>query len=700
MESNELESLFRAFRERSDLGALATVFERTAPDLLRTATSLAGDPSAGEDLLQATFVSAIERRERWDAGRPLVPWLVGILTRHARELRRRAARAVDPERLGGPRTRAPEAASLADEVQRALAGSTEDLPDEVRQVVVLHLRHDLAPAAIAEALGRSPSTVRSQLQRGLARLRERLPRGVVPASALVLAEPRGLAAIEASVLERARHAVAPPAPAPTAARIPQGAPMLKLTACTLAVTGALVLAARTPDPATHPVEPPRSSVAAAEDAPVPPAALAALAPRPSPVSGPSAGVSRDDVAASAKDARPAPDWVLGVVVVDPHGAPVVGARVELEGVRLAEEPESLYGWRADAVEVGETDADGAAQLVIPFEWDGKHPDAVSVSVHHRDFAPSCSDLVELARGRVEIALEWGAVLRVAGYVGSGDGEPGGARRVRGLRAELGPRSGVEPSDWTELGDGRLATAGLAPGEHQLVLAWSDGAGRRHESAFTTFELEAGGELDLALELVPTARVVGRLAPEVPRPVAGGEVVAHRTSGGERMLTRTLRAAVAADGTFVLHAVGPGALEVAVLADGWTSASPARGVQPTAQVAGRDVELVVPMVRTGALDLVFRGPAGEPAAGVGVGVSVPVYWGDGRWQYFERGLGGETDAEGRLRVSHVPPGRPRIFALHPELRIDGPIPLTSETTLEGGPLRAGETRAATIDLVRK
>lgn len=69
-----VETLFRRFRSHSDASALAAVFDRVAPELARVAGYLArGDAQLAADLLQATWLGAIERAASWDDGRPPNP---------------------------------------------------------------------------------------------------------------------------------------------------------------------------------------------------------------------------------------------------------------------------------------------------------------------------------------------------------------------------------------------------------------------------------------------------------------------------------------------------------------------------------------------------------------------------------------------------------------------------------------------------
>ena len=70
MTKRTLESLYRSFLEEGDVDALAAVFDRVAPDLLRLARRLARDHAPAQDLVQETFLTALERPDTYDASRP------------------------------------------------------------------------------------------------------------------------------------------------------------------------------------------------------------------------------------------------------------------------------------------------------------------------------------------------------------------------------------------------------------------------------------------------------------------------------------------------------------------------------------------------------------------------------------------------------------------------------------------------------
>ena len=107
------------YRERGEVEALGMVFDQTAPRLLQLAVHLCRSLADAEDLLQATFVRAMQKASDFDASRPLLPWLCGILAGEAQNLARSNLRRqaeplpelTDPE--DGPLTAAERSEQLA-----------------------------------------------------------------------------------------------------------------------------------------------------------------------------------------------------------------------------------------------------------------------------------------------------------------------------------------------------------------------------------------------------------------------------------------------------------------------------------------------------------------------------------------------------------------------------------------------------------
>lgn len=199
----ELDRDFALFARTGDPAALARVYDASAAELLALATRLVGDPVEAEDLVQATFLAAIESAGTFGAGRRAMPWLVGILTNRARRLHRARRAAAALARPLAAAARGPADLLQDEELQRSLARALDRLSPVLRPVLALRLRHGMQPAEIACALQRPPATVRSQLARGLGQLRGLLPRHLAPPAVLLVPPVRGLAAVRTAVLAQA-----------------------------------------------------------------------------------------------------------------------------------------------------------------------------------------------------------------------------------------------------------------------------------------------------------------------------------------------------------------------------------------------------------------------------------------------------------------------------------------------------------------
>jgi RNA polymerase sigma-70 factor (ECF subfamily) len=200
---SEPDRLFAEFRRTGDPRALGEVYDRLAPELLRVALHTTRAAAEAEDVLQATFVVAIEEAGRFDPTRRVLPWLVGILANEAKKARERAARRPDPARLEPSGSAGPEEAAERAELLARLDAALERVPAAFRPVLRLRLRHGLTVTEIAAALERSPGTVRSQLARGIELLRHALPAGLAGALIAFATPARGLEAVRAAVVEHA-----------------------------------------------------------------------------------------------------------------------------------------------------------------------------------------------------------------------------------------------------------------------------------------------------------------------------------------------------------------------------------------------------------------------------------------------------------------------------------------------------------------
>ena len=175
---SEAELVERAKRGDQDAyGELVHAYQGIA---FRTAYLLTGSSADAEDAAQDAFVKAFYALGRFRRGAELRPWLLRIVANEARNRRRSTGRrtnlalraAADP--LSGGAAPSPEANLLAGEQQTELLAAVNELPEEQREVIACRFFLELTEEETAETLSLRKGTVKSQLSRGLARLRTQL----------------------------------------------------------------------------------------------------------------------------------------------------------------------------------------------------------------------------------------------------------------------------------------------------------------------------------------------------------------------------------------------------------------------------------------------------------------------------------------------------------------------------------------------
>jgi RNA polymerase sigma factor (sigma-70 family) len=161
----------QALRDRR-VETLADLLDAHGRELQAVAYLILRDRSLAEDVAIETLLTAFERAGQIRDDAALRAWLLRIATNKALSIRRSGARVVELTVV--PDRTAP--GSLADEAadRLALLAGVAELPIQMRAAVVLRYYADLPVEAVAAALGKSPNTIKAQLQTALDRLRRSL----------------------------------------------------------------------------------------------------------------------------------------------------------------------------------------------------------------------------------------------------------------------------------------------------------------------------------------------------------------------------------------------------------------------------------------------------------------------------------------------------------------------------------------------
>jgi RNA polymerase sigma factor (sigma-70 family) len=166
---------------RGDVAAYESLVERYRHAAFRAAYVIArGSPDA-EDAVQEAFVKAYYALGRFRPEAEFRPWLLRIVANETRNrmrsARRREALALRlaDDRPSGAPARAPEAAAISAERDRALLAAVGELPERDRLVVSCRYLLEMSEAETARVLGIRVGTVKSRLSRALGKLRALLP---------------------------------------------------------------------------------------------------------------------------------------------------------------------------------------------------------------------------------------------------------------------------------------------------------------------------------------------------------------------------------------------------------------------------------------------------------------------------------------------------------------------------------------------
>ena len=182
------EQLLEAYRF-GDKATFGHLVERYQRELFHFLVRFLGDRAAAEDVFQETFLQVHQSAEQFDPQRRFRPWLFTIAANKARDLMRSQARrptsplqasinSSDAESgqyidLMESAQNAPGEALEKEELQKLVHGTVMDMPDHLREILLLSYFHGFPYKQISEILNIPLGTVKSRLHAAVAHFADR-----------------------------------------------------------------------------------------------------------------------------------------------------------------------------------------------------------------------------------------------------------------------------------------------------------------------------------------------------------------------------------------------------------------------------------------------------------------------------------------------------------------------------------------------
>jgi RNA polymerase sigma-70 factor (ECF subfamily) len=174
---------------RGDMQPFGVLVRRYERELYGYLRRYLGDGTLAEDVFQNTFLQLYVKSGKYERGRPVRPWLYTIATHQAIDAMRRQGRhqavglglrrddAEDGDASGlvdALQCRGPDPLECAAQLERqeVVRACVDELPDFLRQVLILAYYQGLKYREIADVLDIPVGTVKSRLHAALVRLQQ------------------------------------------------------------------------------------------------------------------------------------------------------------------------------------------------------------------------------------------------------------------------------------------------------------------------------------------------------------------------------------------------------------------------------------------------------------------------------------------------------------------------------------------------
>jgi len=193
------EDLLLEYRSVGDRLAFEELVHRYERELYNYLRHYLGDAQMAEDTFQAAFLQVHLKCEKFEPGRKVRPWLYTVATNQAIDAQRRNRRhrMVSLDRRSGGGEGEEDAGALvelidseemgpvdrleSDEQRRSVRRAVDQLPDSLRQVLLLVYYQGLKYREAAEVLSIPVGTVKSRLHAAIRRLEQSLTHPYLPA---------------------------------------------------------------------------------------------------------------------------------------------------------------------------------------------------------------------------------------------------------------------------------------------------------------------------------------------------------------------------------------------------------------------------------------------------------------------------------------------------------------------------------------
>lgn len=158
-------------------GELTETFREYRLRIFHFALQKVGNREDALDITQDTFLRLHRHWHRREEGKPLAPWIYAIARNLSIDvLRKRGSRREDdletaPRQHRGP---GPEALAQQNETKARVWNAINQLPEALRETLILRDIHGLSYAEIAQALDVPTTTVTSRLHDARQKLRKKL----------------------------------------------------------------------------------------------------------------------------------------------------------------------------------------------------------------------------------------------------------------------------------------------------------------------------------------------------------------------------------------------------------------------------------------------------------------------------------------------------------------------------------------------